>query len=158
MLKQRREQQSHKTIGIRCEINSSVVATLSEGLCQRFLTVTVPKCRQCQKRWWHEQHLIVKRGIPFSAKTGLLKVQQRDRIRVLSWMSDCNSTFHLKICTCFACKWSCKHKLMTSSAILKPIFKFLYQNRKHSCMFLCVPRTEFSQCFKMSKIICHSLC
>ena len=42
-------------------------------------------------------------------------------------------------------------------ALLKHILKFLYQNRKHGCMFFTVQRTVFSLYIKMHNIIGHKL-
>jgi len=42
-------------------------------------------------------------------------------------------------------------------AILKPILKYLYKNRKHGCVFSTVSRTAFSQSVKIYKLICHNL-
>ena len=49
------------------------------------------------------------------------------------------------------------HKLMIFSAILKPILKFLHQNRKQGCIFFVVQSPVASQCIKMHAIICHHL-
>lgn len=49
------------------------------------------------------------------------------------------------------------NKKIIFSTILKPIIKFLHQNRKHSYIFFAVRRTVFSQCFKIHKLICHHL-
>lgn len=72
-------------------------------------------------------------------------------------MSDCNSKHFIRKSE--GDVFGLKMELQTDNflAILKPILTFLYQNRKHSCLFFAANRTVFSQCIKMYKIICHHL-
>ena len=46
---------------------------------------------------------------------------------------------------------------MIFSALLKPILKSLYDNRRHICILFAVHRDVFSQRTKMRNIICHHL-
>lgn len=48
-------------------------------------------------------------------------------------------------------------KKIDFSAILKPVLKFLYQNKKYSCVFFTFHRAMFSRCITMHKLICHHL-
>lgn len=109
----------------------------------------------------------MKGGIFFSDNIGLITNTITFFFELHIWSQ--HSMFRLKICRLFIYgNWKQNHKyakkkkkLIIFSALLKPILKFLYQNRKHSCIFfffLAVHRTvACSQCIKMHKIISHNL-
>lgn len=82
----------------------------------------------------------------------------------MSWTSDCNSIHSIwKSSVLMYVCWLKREpqiyqKKWMFSSVLKLILKFLYQNRKHSWVFLfAVHRTMFSQCIRMHPIICHHL-
>jgi len=74
-------------------------------------------------------------------------------IRFLSWISDCKSIHSIW-------KFACNVFVSTEKgvaninwffffAVLKPILKFLYQNRKQGCVFYAVQSTVFIQWIKI---------
>lgn len=72
-------------------------------------------------------------------------------MRLLSRMSDCSFTHSI---------WKLVSNVIDFffSAFLKPILKFLFQNRKHSWVSSTIHRAVFSQFIKMPTVICQNLC
>lgn len=69
----------------------------------------------------------------------------------MSWISDCNSVY-------FILKFAINVLLLTENGVKNiPILEFLYEDRKHSCLFFTVHGTVFNQCIKMHTIVSNRL-
>lgn len=91
--------------------------------------------------------MVVKWGMFFSVERGLIKVKRHGQFFELNLCLKPH-TFHLKTPSCKYLKKK-KTNFFFFLAVLKPIPKSLYWNRKHGCMFFFVHRTVFSQCMEM---------
>ena len=145
----------------------------SQGVCQRFLRkfysswtsslTTVDRCVYCQNNtYWIRCGCEVKDISLWEERCCQSLAKRHDQIVVLNvWLQI--YTFHLTICSSVHTPWKSvgdvfmltengvknTHKnwwlLPFLFLISKPVLRFLYQNKKHGCMFFTVHATVFSQ-------------
>ena len=144
----------------------------SQSVCQRFLMKFYSSCASSLRKVVHKRMYCQKvvtwispdyggRDISHLYNMAYKSPVERDMTRFLSWVSDYNS-----ICSIW--KFAGHVFMLTENgvsniqkndnylAIMKPILKFLYQNRTQGCTFLSV-HSVFSQRIKTHTITCHNL-